>query len=57
MKTVSIQTMQKQVAGLLGTQDISAWEQAFIESIAERQYLSAKQAEVLEKIWSKHFAQ
>ncbi len=57
MKSVSVQTMQKQVAGLLDTQDISAWEQKFLESVIDKNVLTGKQAEVLHNIWSKHFSQ
>jgi len=55
-KTVSTQTMKAQVCGLIGTKDLTQWETEFAESIEHRVLLTDKQAEVLEKIWRKHFA-
>jgi len=53
----SVQQMVAQLEGLLGTKDISDWEQGFIESIVERKAsLTDKQLVVVERIYRKHFA-
>lgn len=54
----STQTMLKQIAALLGTEDLSEWEAGFVEGIKDRQTttLSGKQIEIVERIWQKHFA-
>lgn len=59
----STNTMLKQVAGLVGTNDITNWESDFLKSVLERAHngdrpdlLSEKQVETLETIHSKHFA-
>jgi hypothetical protein len=53
----------KQCGGLIGTPDVSEWEGNFLESVLERSgdgadttRLSEKQVEVVERIYSKHFA-
>jgi hypothetical protein len=56
--------MVKQVEGLLGTKDLTEWEESFVDSIVERLRdnpkgtlaLSSKQVEVIERIYGKHFA-
>lgn len=60
---VSVGTMVKQLSGMLGTDDLTDWEKEFVESVVLRSNdgtltdrLSSKQAEVIERIWSKHFA-
>jgi hypothetical protein len=63
-RTVSIGTMIEQLDGLRDTRSISDWENQFITSILERYLLAKKdtrsftgrQVEVIERIWSKHFA-
>ena len=59
----SINTMVKRCAGLIDTKDVSEWENSFLVSIQEKtkdgndtRYLTEKQIDVLEKIFSKHFA-
>lgn len=51
------------LAGLLGTKDVTEWEDGFIESIvrqtdegAHTATLTPKQVEVLDRLHSKHFA-
>lgn len=53
----------KQVTGLIGTSDVSEWEDGFLQSIKERTndgerttHLTAKQVEKIEAIYRKHFA-
>ncbi len=53
----------KQLAGLLGTKDVNAWETDFIKGIVQltgngenTKYLSAPRVEVIERIYRKHFA-
>lgn len=62
-RMVSIGTKIEQLAGLLGTHDVTEWESRFIESVyawAERgkrtSGLTEKQIAVIERIWEKHFA-
>jgi len=63
-RLVSIGTKVEQIGGLLGTGDLNAWEQSFVAGVAERyqaagrdtRNLSEKQVEIIERIWSKHFA-
>lgn len=59
----SIGQMIMQIDGLLGTQNLSEWENEFVENIVERTNhgnrttgLSPKQVEVVERIYRKHFA-
>lgn len=59
----SINTMVKQCAGLVGTRDVTPWEDKFLADICERtndgdntSMLTEKQVESLERIWRKHFA-
>lgn len=62
-RLVSIGTKIEQVDGLRGTDDLNAWEETFVTGIVERyeaagrdsRVLSAKQVEVVERIWGKHF--
>ena len=57
-------TKQKiaQCAGLIGTKDITPWEDQFLRDVQERtptdgiHELSEKQMAVLDRIHSKHFA-
>ncbi len=60
---ISIGTMIKRIEGLCGTKDVSEWESSFIASVVERTLsgarttgLSAKQVEIVERIYNKHFA-
>ncbi len=59
----SLNTKVKQILGLQDTTDLNGWENGFVESIAkftkngERTTgLSDERIEIIEKIWSKHFA-
>ncbi len=59
---VSVGAMIKKLSGLLGTKDITGWEQEFIESIitksgngADTTDLSDKQVSIIERIHGKHF--
>lgn len=58
----SLNTMAKRCFGLLGTHDITPWEQGFLERIAEQtkngddtSSLSERQVVSLENIHDKHF--
>lgn len=55
----SLRAMVQQIAGLAGTKDVTAWETDFITSVAEQvnqgRVLSPKQAEIVERIYQKHF--
>ncbi len=60
---VSTGTKIKQLAGLCGTSDISVWIEGFINGIvrktdngADTSTLTAKQLDVIESEWSRHFA-
>lgn len=63
MRHVSIGSMIKQIAGMLGTGDLSTWEQSFVRSVVEQSNdggdtskLSDKQVEIVDSIFRKHFA-
>lgn len=58
----SLNTMVKQCAGLIGTGDVTPWEDQFLQSVVERTAqgdnttsLTEKQVDVLERIHAKHF--
>lgn len=58
----STNSMVKKCAGLVGTKDITDWEDRFLRSVIERSNngdnpdrLSAAQVESLERIHEKHF--
>lgn len=59
----SIGQMIKQLDGLRDTKDVNDWENRFIKSVVGwsengecTKVLSAKQIEVIERIYRKHFA-
>lgn len=61
MKTLGQKVMQ--IEGLLGTKDISEWQEDFIQSVVDRtqsgkftSMLSTKQIDVIEQIYNRHFA-
>lgn len=60
---ISIGNMIKQLGGLVGTSDVTDWENQFIESVATKSNngnsttgLSDKQVEIIERIYNQHFA-
>lgn len=60
---ISLNTKVKQVLGLQNTTDLNQWEDGFVATVADitrdgerTTGLSEKQVEVIERIWSKHFA-
>lgn len=62
-RSVSINTMLEQCEGLIGTDDITEWENDFLISICNEvehhrgaTSLSDRQVSVIERIWKKHFA-
>lgn len=61
-RLVSTATMVEQLAGLLGTKDLSDWETGFVESLVDARddgrllNLSGKQVETLDRLYRKHFA-
>lgn len=63
-RLVSIGTKIEQLDGLRDTTDLTAWEFDFVTSILERyllakkdtRNLTSKQVDVIDRIWSKHFA-
>ena len=63
-RLVSIGSMIEQLDGLRDTKDLSEWEQGFVTSILESyllagrdpRILTSKQVDVIERIWTKHFA-
>jgi hypothetical protein len=58
MKSVS--QMVNQCEGLIDTTDVTDWENEFLTSVLEQhkagKTLSPKQAEIVERIYGKHFA-
>lgn len=60
---VSVGAMVKQLSGMLGTDDLTDWEKKFVQNIDERSengkhtlLLTDNQTEIIERLWSKHFA-
>lgn len=59
----SIDSMLKRINALVGTKDLSKWEEEFVESCWEKSHeatdtrrLSDKQIDKIEQIFHKHFA-
>lgn len=59
----SVNQKIKSLAGLVGTKDVTQWEDGFIESIVQQtndgEYttsLTPRQIETLDKLHAKHFA-
>lgn len=54
--------MIQRLEGLLGTKDLTGWEQGFVRSLAERMHagqvtkLTGDQVEKLDELHGKHFA-
>lgn len=58
----SLNAMVKKVAGLVGTRDVTPWEDFFIRSVLEKTSngdnttsLTEKQIDVIERLHGKHF--
>ncbi len=58
----STTTMIRRLEGMLGTKDLSDWEQGFVETLVERleagqvTQLTERQVEILERLHGRHFA-
>lgn len=58
---ISLYTMINQLHGMVGTDDLTEWESKFMESVYDKldgkstTYVSSKQADVVEKLYKKHF--
>lgn len=59
----SVRAMLLQLAGLVGTPDLSNWENKFLTGVLERtnnaartSHLTERQLEIVEEVWRKHFA-
>ena len=59
----SLTNMVKRCMGLIGTKDVTDWEDSFLQSIAKQtnegdntKSLSEKQIDVVERIFKKNFA-
>lgn len=60
-ENISIKKMCISCNGLIGTKDITEWEDIFLTSVCEKTLvfgisLSEKQIDALTRIYSKHFA-
>lgn len=56
---VEVGTMIRQCKAMLGTKDLTDWEKRFFEKLdpdMDTRALSEKQLEVIDEVWSKHFA-
>ncbi len=58
----SLNTMVRKCAGLVGTKDVTPWEDQFLQSLLEKTAqgdnttsLTEKQIDVLQRLHSKHF--
>lgn len=63
MRNYSIAQKIERISGLVGTKDISEWEETFLRSILERTHqvkdtsmLTEKQIDIIDRIHDKHFA-
>lgn len=62
MKLVSTTTMIKRLEGLLGTRDLSEWEQGFVRKLVESSQagqvtqLTGAQVDKLDELYGRHFA-
>lgn len=63
MRQVSIGAKIKQLAGLIGTKDVTDWEDEFLSDVVGRtaegdrtSMLSEKQIEVIDRLYRKNFA-
>lgn len=63
MANVSVGTMLKQMAGLVGTKDLNDWEARFVKNVlrstgdgARTSILTSDQVEKVEEIWRDHFS-
>ncbi len=60
--STSLYDMIDRVHGMIGTSDLNDWETEFIESVMDRcpnkdsRKITPKQAEIVERIFKKHFA-
>ncbi len=59
----SLNQMLQQISGMIGTDDLTDWEQEFVQSCMDRSQggkdvrgLSSKQVEIINRIYNKHFA-
>lgn len=59
----SLNAMVRKVSGMLGTKDLSDWEESFVQSVvdktrdgADTTSLTEKQIDVLQRLHDKHFA-
>lgn len=62
-RVVSIGTRIKQIHGLVGTGDLSRWENSFVDDIwiktqrgDKTEWVTEKQLAVIDRIYERHFA-
>jgi hypothetical protein len=59
-ENTSLQKKASLCRGLVGTKDVNDWENKFLDSVCDRvrdkQSLTEKQEEALDRIYQKHFA-
>ena len=62
-RIVSIGAQIKQLSGLIGTNDVSEWEDSFLLNMTKRtddgartSHLSEKQVETIARLYREHFA-
>ncbi len=59
---ISTTTMIRRLEGMLGTKDLSDWEQGFVETLVAKleagrvTQLTERQVETLERLHGRHFA-
>ena len=52
-----VERIQAEIEGVAAQYGVTSWEREFLNSVAERSWLSAKQEEVLSKIEEKVFGE
>jgi hypothetical protein len=62
-RLVSMNTKIEQLRAMLGTRDLTDWEQGFVRNVADKftaaqssAGLTERQIEIIDRIWDKHFA-
>lgn len=62
-RTVSTNTKVEQLRAMLGSRDLTDWEQGFVQNVSDNfaknkssASLTDRQLEIVDRIWGKHFA-
>ncbi len=62
MRQVALHIKVQQLQGLLGTKDLTSWEQKFVQSLMDKGFskdstgMTDRQVETADELWEKHFS-